>query len=191
MDHPMEAEDPHTPNDFIHEITRYQSAIAAYIRSLLPTHPDYMDILQEVNVTLWKKRDKYRPGSNFKAWAFSIARYQVMNARRKMVVDSSRLIFSEELISILAEASPYENEPVVERKLAALNLCLGEISCKNRELLKVRYSDGITIEEYARQHERNPGTIRATLRRLRATLQHCVKIKMRKEPLPPDPDSVH
>ncbi len=143
MDHPMEAEDPHTPNDFIHEITRYQSAIAAYIRSLLPTHPDYMDILQEVNVTLWKKRDKYRPGSNFKAWAFSIARYHVMSARRKMVADSSRLIFSEELISMLAEESPYENEPVVESKLAALNLCLGEISSKNRELLKIRYSDGI------------------------------------------------
>ena len=190
MNHPMEAEDQDTPNDFIHEITRYQSAIAAYIRSLLPTHPDYMDILQEVNVTLWKKRDKYRPGSNFKAWSFSIARYQVMNARRKMVVDSSRLIFSEELISILADESPYENEPVVERKLAALNLCLGEISCNNRELLKVRYSDGITIEEYARQHQRNPGTIRATLRRLRATLQRCVKIKMRKEPLPPDGDFI-
>jgi len=191
MDHPMEAEDQDTPNDFIHEITRYQSAIAAYIRSLLPTHPDYMDILQEVNVTLWKKRDKYRPGSNFKAWAFSTARYHVMNARRKLITDSSRLIFSEELVSILAEESPYENEPVVESKLAALNLCLGEISSKNRELLKIRYSDGITIEEYARQHQRNPGTIRAILRRLRATLQHCVKIKMRKESLPPDGDFIH
>ena len=67
MDHPMTPEDQDTPNDFIHEITRYQSAIAAYIRSLLPTHPDYMDILQEVNVTLWKKRAKYQLGSNFKA----------------------------------------------------------------------------------------------------------------------------
>ena len=57
----MTPEDQDTPNDFIHEVTRYQSAIAAYIRSLLPTHPDYMDILQEVNVTLWKKRDKYQP----------------------------------------------------------------------------------------------------------------------------------
>lgn len=191
MDHPMTPEDQDTPNDFIHEITRYQSAIAAYIRSLLPTHPDYMDILQEVNVTLWKKKKQYRPGSNFKAWAFSTARYHVMNARRKMIVDSSRLIFSEELISILADESPYENEPVVERKLAALNLCLGEISCNNRELLKVRYSDGITIEEYAQQNQRNPGTIRATLRRLRASLLHCVKNKMRKESLPPDGDYIH
>ena len=187
----MEADDPHTPNDFIHEITRYQSAIAAYIRSLLPTHPDYMDILQEVNVTLWKKRDKYQPGSNFKAWAFSTARYHVMNARRKMVADSSRLIFSEELISMLADESPYENEPVVERKLAALQLCLGEISSKNRELLKIRYSDRITIEEYAQKNQRNPGTIRATLRRLRAALQHCVKNKMRRDYLPPDGDFVH
>lgn len=111
MNHPMTPEDSDTPNDFIHEVTRYQSAIAAYIRSLLPTHPDYMDILQEVNVTLWKKRDKYQPGSNFKAWAFSTARYHVMNARRKMITDPSthsgnHVRFSEILVQGTAVPEP-------------------------------------------------------------------------------------
>ena len=114
-----------------------------------------------------------------------------MSSSLKMFTDSSRLIFSEELISMLADESPYENEPVVERKLAALQLCLGEISGKNRELLKIRYSDRITIEEYAQKNQRNPGTIRATLRRLRAALQHCVNNKMRRDYLPPDGDIVH
>jgi DNA-directed RNA polymerase specialized sigma24 family protein len=58
----MDPSDDNPPEEFIREITRYQSAIAAYIRSLLPTHPDYMDILQEVNVTLWKKTQAIPPG---------------------------------------------------------------------------------------------------------------------------------
>ena len=181
----MDPTDDNTPEEFIREITRYQSAIAAYIRSLLPAHPDYMDILQEVNVTLWKKRSQYRPGSNFKAWAFNVARYHVMSARRKLAKDSSRLVFTEDLSELLADTNPYENNPVVESKLTALQLCLNDLREQDRKLLRIRYAGGVTIEEYARQHQRNPGTVRATLRRLRATLLNCVTLKLRKESLPP------
>lgn len=61
-------------DEFIVEITRAQGMIAAYVRSLLPFHPDYMDVVQEVNITLWRKQRQFRPGTNFKAWAFQIAR---------------------------------------------------------------------------------------------------------------------
>jgi hypothetical protein len=42
--------DDDIPRDFINEVTRAQTAIAAYVRSLLPSHPDYMDVVQEVNL---------------------------------------------------------------------------------------------------------------------------------------------
>jgi RNA polymerase sigma-70 factor (ECF subfamily) len=180
----METEDDNAPEEIIREITRHQSAVTAYIRSLLPTHPDYMDILQEVNVTLWKKRKQYRPGSNFKAWAFNVARYHVMNARRKLAKDATRLVFSEDLSELLADTNPYEDNPVVESKLEALQLCLNSLREQDRKLLSIRYAGGITIEEYARQNQRNSGTVRATLRRLRGTLLNCVNLRLQKEPLP-------
>lgn len=170
--------------EFIGEITRAQSGIAAYVRSLLPAHPDYMDVVQEVNVTLWKKQKQFRPGTNFKAWAFTVARYHVLSSRRKMAAEGKRLVFDPELIELLAEAAPYGNERM-EDKLAALQLCLGELRDKDRDLLRVRYAGTGSIEAYALQHERNAGTVRATLRRLREILLKCVRSKLRKEILPP------
>lgn len=176
----MRSGDDNFSDEFIHQITHAQSTIATYIRSLLPSYPDHMDILQEVNVTLWRKRKKYRPGTNFKAWAFKIARYHVMYTRRKMAIEGRRLIFDPDIVEALAEAAPYENEEMA-RKLSALQLCVGEMRDKDSALLRVRYSGSVSIQEYARQHELNPGTIRATLRRLRESLHKCVKNKLRRE----------
>ncbi len=184
----MGAEDDRIPVEFVHEITRAQAAIVAYVRSLLPGHPDYMDVVQEVNVTLWKKQKQFRPGSNFKAWAFKTARFHVLSARRKMIAEGKRLVFDAELVELLAETAPY-GEETMEGKLAALHQCLGESREKDRDLLRVRYARTVSIEEYARQHERNPGTVRATLRRLRAILLKCVRTKLRHESLPPAADA--
>ncbi len=35
------------------------------------------DVLQNTNVVLWTKRNEFKHGTNFLAWAFNIARYQV------------------------------------------------------------------------------------------------------------------
>jgi RNA polymerase sigma-70 factor (ECF subfamily) len=171
--------------EFIGEITRAQPAIAAYVRSLLPTHSDYMDIVQEVNVTLWSKQTHFRPGTNFKAWAFKTAHYHVLSARRKMAAEGNRLVFDPELIELLAETAPYEDARM-EDQLAALQLCLGELRPKDRDLLRMRYAQTISVEDYACQNERNAGTIRAVLRRLRGILQKCVTHKLRHDIPPPD-----
>lgn len=174
-------------DEFIVEITRAQGMIAAYVRSLLPSHPDYMDVVQEVNVTLWRKRRQFRRGTNFKAWAFQVARYHVLSERRKLAADGRRLVFDPDLIELLAQSAPFAEERG-EDKLAALQLCLGQLRRKDRELLRVRYGGSVSIEEYARQQGRNAGTVRATLRRLRETLLKCVRDKLRRDNLPPGLD---
>ncbi len=46
-------------------ITRYQRRLQVYIRSLVPNHADADEVLQEVNLFLWRNADEYRPGSDF------------------------------------------------------------------------------------------------------------------------------
>ncbi|WP_193212984.1 sigma-70 family RNA polymerase sigma factor [Luteolibacter marinus] len=173
--------DPST--DFIREITAAQSAITAYIRSLLPGYADYMDILQEVNITLWQKRSQFTAGTRFKAWAFKVTRFHVMNARRRLAAEQHRRVFTDKLMEILADEAPYESE-LFTTKLSLLHGCLGELREKDRQLLQVRYGGRMTIETYAERHQRNPGTVRATLRRLRDLLLQCVLRKL-SQPHPP------
>lgn len=182
----MEPND-HSTSEFIREITRAQGPIAAFVRSLLPAHPDYMDVVQEVNITLWQKQRQFRPGTNFKAWAFRTAHYHVLNTRRKLAAENKRLIFDPDMIELLAEAAPFQDERM-EDQLAALRLCLGRLRDKDRELLRMRYAQTTSIEDYARGQGRNPATIRATLRRLRLILLDCVRQTIRRPSSPPDAD---
>lgn len=78
-------------------LTQHQSAIRFYVSSLLPGEARAADVAQQANLTIWDKRSDFKPGTNFKAWAFSIARYEVLNFRKKEARDA-RLQFSDEQI---------------------------------------------------------------------------------------------
>ena len=77
-------------------LTELQMPLRLYVNSLLPGDPSAKDVTQQANATIWKKRLDFTPGSNFKAWAFSIARFEVLNYRKRLAKEA-RLHFSEDL----------------------------------------------------------------------------------------------
>ena len=58
---------PDSTDQFVTLLTDHQSAILAYIRSLTPGSSGARDLQQEVNITLWNKRDHFELVTNFKA----------------------------------------------------------------------------------------------------------------------------
>ena len=172
----MDEEIDHAMEEFIREITRHQPALVAFLRSLLPGHPDPRDVLQEVNITLWKKRKKYESGTNFKAWAFKIARYHALNERRSMK-RSQMFVFDDDIMDELSQSAAITPTSLDER-LLALRICREKLKVKEIELLKIRYAVGISIEKHAEIHNKNAGTIRATLRRIRNKLRICINHQM-------------
>jgi DNA-directed RNA polymerase specialized sigma24 family protein len=67
--------------EFVRELTVSQGRIRAFIVSLMPGSPDVGDVLQETNLSLWKSRERFQPNTNFIAWAFTIARLEVLHQR--------------------------------------------------------------------------------------------------------------
>jgi hypothetical protein len=63
-------------------------------------------------------------------------------------------------IAATADATPFVDASP-EGELSALQLCLGELRPQDRELLRVRYATATSIEDYASQQNRPPGTVRA------------------------------
>ena len=53
-------------------------------------------MVQQTNAKLWEKRTEFELGTNFQAWSSAIARYEVLNYRKKQARDA-RLTFSDEL----------------------------------------------------------------------------------------------
>ncbi len=64
--------------EFVRHLTQFQQDLYLYVRSLLPDPDAAADVVQEANVVLWEKREQFQIGTNFRAWAFQISRYKVM-----------------------------------------------------------------------------------------------------------------
>jgi RNA polymerase sigma-70 factor (ECF subfamily) len=169
--------------EFTLELTSHQAAIAAFLRSLLPVGTDPRDLQQEVNITLWKKKADFEAGTHFKAWAFQVARYHVLNYFRSTKGDR-RLVFDDELVNRISDyAEDLLDNDLLQARREALRSCMGKLREADRDLLKVRYTDPGTIEEFAIRHNRNPGTVRALLRNIRKLLARCIRYQLGEEAL--------
>src|SRR3954463_7617189 len=56
---------------------RFQRRLYLYIASMLPNPAEAEEVLQETNIVVWKKFDQFRPNSDFRAWVFRIAYFEV------------------------------------------------------------------------------------------------------------------
>jgi RNA polymerase sigma-70 factor (ECF subfamily) len=156
--------------NYVKLMIEHQPNLRAFIVSLMPGSQDVADVLQETNAALWQKRDRFEAGSNFAAWAFQIARYEVMRQRAR-TKRLGLMVFSDELLDVLAEADLPENP---DARLAALDHCLAKLSESQRKLVHARYTPGCSLEKHAAETGRSPGSLRMALLRIRDILKDCV-----------------
>ncbi|EMI42907.1 sigma-70 family RNA polymerase sigma factor [Rhodopirellula sp. SWK7] len=161
-------------------IAARQTTLRAIIRSMLPGCADCEDILQETNMILWRKRESFQPGTNFNAWAGTIARLQVLawlkkNQRRKSVG------FDGDLLERIASAASECFDNLNERR-DALNVCLHELSDGNRELIEHRYVHKTPLADYARKCGKTEAAVAKILERLRSRLRDCIGRRLSTEP---------
>ena len=159
--------------EFVAELTNHQTSMLAYIRSLAPGSSGARDLLQEVNITLWQKRDSFELGTNFKAWAFQTIRYHLLNHRRRLI-SHGWLIFDDDLIERLSPELEVEPDELEERHLA-LRSCLSRLRPQDRDLLHHRYATTFSLQQYATATSRSAGTLKAILFNLRAALKRCIE----------------
>ena len=77
---------------------RHQGIVKAFILSLQPGFADAEDVLQETFLVVTRRAADFREGTNFVAWACSIARLKLFEARR----NASAPGLSEETLAALA-----------------------------------------------------------------------------------------
>jgi RNA polymerase sigma-70 factor (ECF subfamily) len=108
--------------EFARLVTDAQQRRYAYIYSLLGSSSASWDVLQETNMVLWKKRDQFELGTNFRAWAHSIGRFQVMAYLRDRKREPLCLLTPEILEKIQREEIVPDFEEY-EARLKALAAC--------------------------------------------------------------------
>lgn len=163
---------PPTPCDeFVKIVSENQKRIFLYILSQVGRPPDAEEILQDTNLVILRKFHQFTVGTNFVAWAFQIANYEVLRFRQRR--RSSRVTFSDDLNSAIARDVD-EHQDELEDRRAALRECIKSLRPQDRELIDSRYMPGRNAKELAAELGRPANSVYQSFSRIRKWLFDCV-----------------
>lgn len=164
---------------FTELLSTCQSQLLASVYAMVQNMADAEDICQRAALVLWRKFDDYQEGTEFRAWALTVTRYEALNFIRKR--RGERLFFSQEVLLALAdtEAEMAADADRQEARWARLAKCIGKLPDNQKRLLELYYGGARTVAAVAEQLGSTEGAIRTALCRVRQSLRHCVQSSLR------------
>lgn len=154
-------------------------AMRGFVTSLVSDVTLVDDIIQESFLTVTAKAANYERGSNFRAWAFTIARYKTLQALDKRMTVKSR--FAEDVVEALSAHESAEDWET-DRMVRHLGKCVETLAPKARKAIQLRYMQAHRPPEIARAMGWSIGSVNVALSRARAFLRDCVKRSLAAEP---------
>lgn len=160
------------PPEFVQRLTASQSAMYAFIVSLLGGANDADDVLQETNMKLCRRWSQYDREQPFLRWAYAFARFEVMAYRKSK--QRSRLVLDNTLVATIA-GELEESAENADSRLKLLEVCLKRLNARQRELIFARYGRGEAVRDIAARLSRPENAMAALFYRLRKILADCVQ----------------
>ncbi len=152
------------PSRWRDEVVALIPALRAFAWSLCHNASDADDLVQDTLIKAWTNREKFEPGTNLRAWLFTILRntyYTAVVRRRREVRDETG-----EYAGTLKSA-PTQDWSVA---LHSLQDALRKLPDEHREALVLVGAAGLSYEEAAEICGCALGTIKSRVNRARARL---------------------
>ncbi len=164
--------------EFVLMLTKAQQRLYGFILKRLVDHHQSNEVLQLTNIVLCRKANDFEKGTNFMAWALTVANFQILSFRKKKSRD--RLIFSNETFDQIVEEDGKRSDDTSSR-LFHLKECLKKIDKENIKLLKMKYEHRLPFKEIASASNKTSNAIRIQVHRIRNQLMNCVEKRMREK----------
>ena len=153
-------------NEFGRLLEREIPRLRRYARALTRNPAKADDLVQSSLVRALEKQHLWQPGSNLRAWLFTILHNQHVNEVRHSLRQGS--------LGPLEEAeSVWRAEPVADASLQLRDLqrAINTLSYEQREVLLLVGLEGMRYEQVATILDVPVGTVRSRLSRARASLR--------------------
>ena len=145
-------------------VTARNPSLRAFAWSLSRNGADADDLVQETLTKAWTYRDRFEPGTNLRAWLFTILR----NSWYSSVAKRSREVADEDGHHAARMTAEGNQEWSVE--LGALKLALDDLPPEHREAIVMVGAAGLSYEEAAEIAGCALGTIKSRVNRARNRL---------------------
>ena len=161
-------------------VDEHQAAIRAFVVSRINDPFEAHDIAQEVFLVAFRKLRQIDAERPISPWLKGIAAHEIRNhlRKRKAIPAGSSSAITELLDAEIETAAPeWKEGPVFE----ALDLCLTKLGEDARDLIRLRYEEGMDIGEIQSSLGGKHSAITMRLHRLREQLRDCIEGNMGKE----------
>ena len=142
-------------------------AMRAYSMILTRNRAAADDLVQDAAERMLGRAAQFQPGTNFKAWAFTILRHShidgIRRAKRANLTD-----LGDEPDSVLPATLANQEDRLILKELLA---SIDDLAHKQREVLLLIVAQGLAYEEAARIVGCPIGTVRSRLSRARRALE--------------------
>ncbi len=149
-------------------ITLHIRDLRAFAMSLARNHATADDLVQDTIVKAWSNIDKFTPGTDLRAWLFTILRNTFFSYHRKV----SREVSDPDGIhaSKLAVLPQHDGRLALGEFMVAFN----KLSAEHREVLTLVGANGYSYEEAAQMMGVATGTAKSRASRARAQLANMM-----------------
>ncbi len=138
--------------------------LRAFARGLCG-RPDLADdLVQEAAARAWAHRDRFTPGTNMRAWTFTILRNHYLSELRR---DRRQVAYDPDLAERQLVTGPNQEGPI---HLADMQTALRRLSPERREAVLLVGAGGFSYEEAAAISGCATGTMKSRVSRARAEL---------------------
>lgn len=153
--------------DFKQDMLALLPDLRAFARVLVRRHADADDLVQDAVLRMWQAQDRFEPGTNLRAWAFTILRNRFYNA-----FIPRRSFESVDDVAPHLIATPALQEREAEGR--DVRRALHRLDPKLREVLALTVGSGLNHEEAARIMGCPIGTVKSRAFRARRELRRLL-----------------
>jgi RNA polymerase sigma-70 factor (ECF subfamily) len=142
--------------------------LRAFSRTLIRDEVRAEDLVQETLVKAWEKQKSFQPGTNIRAWLFTILRntyYSELRKRKREVEDVDGKMTAE-----LSVKAPQDGHMAVRD----LRTALDELNAEQREALILVGASGFSYEEAGEICGVAAGTVKSRVSRARQRLSELL-----------------
>jgi len=153
------------------ELVNHLPAMRAFAISLTRNGATADDMVQDTLVKAWTNIDKFQPGTNMRAWLFTILRNTYYSSRRKAKREVADVdgIFTDSL----AEKPAHDGH----LQMGDFRVALGKLKDEQREAILLIGALGFSYEEAAQTCGVAVGTIKSRTNRARKQLAELMGLR--------------
>lgn len=157
---------------FVRQLMQSQNQIYSFILTLVPNWSDADDIMQDTAEVLWRKYGQDIQIENFTGLGIRVAQNLIFNYYRKK--KRQEWFLEEQALEDIAQYAERLTGDA-DSRIRMLHQCLKKLANPDKELIRLRYEEGLKVKTIANVSKRSEDGLYKALGRIHEAIMRCIK----------------